>query len=229
MKKEDIEKLLSSKIKKSQIYLNSLTHRSASNKNNERLEFFGDAILGFFIAEYLYERFPDDDEGTLSRKRSYIVKKETLSKVAARYDIGSKIILGGGEKKSGGHRRDSIISDALEALIAVVYIVEGPDLARIFIYKIFDDILNSMPSDENLKDPKTKLQEILQANNFELPNYETEEIQNKNNIIFKTICTIKKFNVSESGSGSNKRKSQQEAALKAYNKIRKIYDNKDDE
>jgi len=229
MKKEDIEKLLSSKIKKSQIYLNSLTHRSASNKNNERLEFFGDAILGFFIAEYLYERFPDDDEGTLSRKRSYIVKKETLSKVAARYDIGSKIILGGGEKKSGGHRRDSIISDALEALIAVVYIVEGPDLARIFIYKIFDDILNSMPSDENLKDPKTKLQEILQANNFELPNYETEEIQNKNNITFKTICTIKKFNVSESGSGSNKRKSQQEAALKAYNKIRKIYDNKDDE
>jgi len=229
MKKEDIEKLLSSKIKKSQIYLNSLTHRSASNKNNERLEFFGDAILGFFIAEYLYERFPDDDEGTLSRKRSYIVKKETLSKVAARYDIGSKIILGGGEKKSGGHRRDSIISDALEALIAVVYIVEGPDLARIFIYKIFDDILNSMPSDENLKDPKTKLQEILQANNFELPNYETEEIQNKNNITFITICTIKKFNVSESGSGSNKRKSQQEAALKAYNKIRKIYDNKDDE
>ncbi len=229
MKKEDIEKLLSSKIKKSQIYLNSLTHRSASNKNNERLEFFGDAILGFFIAEYLYERFPDDDEGTLSRKRSYIVKKETLSKVAARYDIGSKIILGGGEKKSGGHRRDSIISDALEALIAVVYIVEGPDLARIFIYKIFDDILNSMPSDENLKDPKTKLQELLQANNFELPNYETEEIQNKNNITFKTICTIKKFNVSESGSGSNKRKSQQEAALKAYNKIRKIYDNKDNE
>ena len=229
MKKEDIEKLLSSKIKKSQIYLNSLTHRSASNKNNERLEFFGDAILGFFIAEYLYERFPDDDEGTLSRKRSYIVKKETLSKVAARYDIGSKIILGGGEKKSGGHRRDSIISDAVEALIAVVYIVEGPDLARIFIYKIFDDILNSMPSDENLKDPKTKLQELLQANNFELPNYETEEIQNKNNITFKTICTIKKFNVSESGSGSNKRKSQQEAALKAYNKIRKIYDNKDDE
>jgi len=229
MKKEDIEKLLSSKIKKSQIYLNSLTHRSASNKNNERLEFFGDAILGFFIAEYLYERFPDDDEGTLSRKRSYIVKKETLSKVAARYDIGSKVILGGGEKKSGGHRRDSIISDALEALIAVVYIVEGPDLTRIFIYKIFDYILNSIPSDENLKDPKTKLQELLQANNFELPNYETEEIQNKNNITFKTICTIKKFNLSESGSGSNKRKSQQEAALKAYNKIRKIYDNKDNE
>jgi len=229
MKKEDIEKLLSSEIKTSPIYLNSLTHRSASNKNNERLEFFGDAILGFFIAEYLYERFPDDDEGALSRKRSYIVKKETLSKVATRYDIGKKIILGGGEKKSGGHRRDSIISDALEALIAVVYIVEGPDLARIFIYKIFDDILNSIPSDENLKDPKTKLQELLQSNNFELPNYETEEIQNKNNITFKTICIIKKFNVFESGSGSNKRKSQQEAALKAYNKIRKIYDNKDDE
>ena len=133
MKNIDIENLLSSKIKNSQLYLDSLTHRSASNKNNERLEFFGDAVLGFFIAEYLYNKFPEDDEGALSRKRSYLVRKETLSKIAANYNLGSKIILGEGERKSGGNKRDSIISDALEALIAVVYLVEGSGGVRNFI------------------------------------------------------------------------------------------------
>ena len=99
MNKLDIEKLLSNKIKTSQLYLDSLTHRSASNINNERLEFFGDAILGLIIAEYLYEKFPNDDEGSLSRKRSHLVRKETLYKVATNYNLGSKIILGEGEKK----------------------------------------------------------------------------------------------------------------------------------
>ena len=140
MNKLDIEKLLSNKIKTSQLYLDSLTHRSASNINNERLEFFGDAILGLIIAEYLYEKFPNDDEGSLSRKRSHLVRKETLYKVAVNYNLGSKIILGEGEKKSGGHRRESIISDALEALIAVVYIIEGFDAAKIFIYEIFNRV-----------------------------------------------------------------------------------------
>ena len=133
---KDIEKLLSSKVLSSQLYLESLTHRSASNKNNELLEFFGDAILGFIIAEFLFNKYPADDEGSLSRKRSYIVRKETLSKVAKDLDIGNKIILGEGEKKSGGSRRDSIISDALEAIIAVVYIVDGFEEARKFIYNI---------------------------------------------------------------------------------------------
>ena len=130
MNKVDIENLLSSKIKNSQLYLDSLTHRSASNINNERLEFFGDAILGLVIAEYLYNKFPDDDEGALSRKRSHLVKKDTLTKIANQYDIGSKVILGKGEKKSGGHNRDSIISDALEALIGVVYLIEGLKIAK---------------------------------------------------------------------------------------------------
>ena len=127
---KSIEKLLSSKVKNSKLYLDSLTHRSASNQNNELLEFFGDAILGFIIAEFLYNEFPNDDEGSLSRKRSYLVKKETLSKIALDYNLGSNIILGEGEKKSGGGKRDSIISDALEALIAVVYIEDGYEVSR---------------------------------------------------------------------------------------------------
>ena len=216
---KDIEKLLSPKVLSSQLYLESLTHRSASNKNNELLEFFGDAILGFFIAEFLFNKYPADDEGSLSRKRSYIVRKETLSKVAKDFDIGKKIILGEGEKKSGGNRRDSIISDALEAIIAVVYIVDGFEEARNFIYNIFKNYLEKLPADNDLKDSKTKLQEFLQAQNCELPNYETEEIILKNEIYFKTICKIIKYKIHEEGVGSSKRKSQQEAASRALEKI----------
>ena len=222
MNKVDIENLLSSKIKKSQLYLDSLTHRSASNKNNERLEFFGDAILGLVISEYLYNKFPGDDEGALSRKRSYLVRKETLSKIASQYNIGSKLILGKGEKKSGGHNRDSIISDALEALIGVVYLIEGLEKAKKFIYEILSEQINSLPENDDLKDPKTKLQELLQSHSLSLPIYETTEINVKNKISFKTICIIKDYETSEEGSGSNKRSSQQEAAIKALEKINTI-------
>ena len=222
MNKVDIENLLSSKIKKSPLYLDSLTHRSASNKNNERLEFFGDAILGLVIAEYLYNKFPDDDEGALSRKRSHLVKKDTLTKIANQYDIGSKVILGKGEKKSGGHNRDSIISDALEALIGVVYLIEGLKIAKKFIYEIFNEQINSLPENDDLKDSKTKLQELLQSYSLPLPRYETTEINIKNKISFKTICIIKDYDTIEEGNGSNKRKSQQEAAIKALEKINTI-------
>ena len=216
---KDIEKLLSPKVLSSQLYLNSLTHRSASNKNNELLEFFGDAILGFIIAEYLFNKYPADDEGSLSRKRSYLVRKETLSKIAKDFNIGKKIILGEGEKKSGGNKRDSIISDALEALIAVVYIVDGYDETKKFINNIFKNYLEKLPLDDDLKDSKTKLQELLQSQNSDLPKYHTEELVLKNEINFKTICKISKYNIYEEGVGSSKRKSQQEAASRALDKI----------
>ena len=157
---KSIEKLLSSKVKNSKLYLDSLTHRSASNQNNELLEFFGDAILGFIIAEFLYNEFPNDDEGSLSRKRSYLVRKETLSKIALDYNLGSNIILGVGEKKSGGSRRDSIISDALEALIAVVYIEDGYEGSRKFIYKIFENYLKTLPKDDDLNKWRNNFQGI---------------------------------------------------------------------
>ena len=216
---KDIEKLLSPKVLSSQLYLNSLTHRSASNKNNELLEFFGDAILGFIIAEFLFNKYPADDEGSLSRKRSYLVRKETLSKIAKDFNIGKKIILGEGEKKSGGNKRDSIISDALEALIAVVYIVDGYDETKKFINNIFKNYLEKLPLDDDLKDSKTKLQELLQSQNCDLPKYDTEELVLKNEINFKTICKISKYNIYEEGVGSSKRKSQQEAASRALDKI----------
>lgn len=216
---KSIENLLSSKVKNSKLYLDSLTHRSASNQNNELLEFFGDAILGFIIAEFLYNEFPNDDEGSLSRKRSYLVKKETLSKIALDYNLGSNIILGEGEKKSGGSRRDSIISDALEALIAVVYIEDGYEGSRKFIYKIFENYLKTLPKDDDLKDSKTKLQEFLQAKNCDLPEYVTSEINQKNEKSFKTLCRIHNYNIYTEGLGSSKRKSQQKAAETALEKL----------
>jgi ribonuclease-3 len=227
MNNTDIEKLLSAKVLKSKLYIDSLTHRSASHINNERLEFFGDAVLGFFIAEYLYINFPNDDEGTLSRKRSYLVRKDTLSEIAKFYNLGNKIILGEGEKKSGGRKSTSIISDALEALIAVVYITDGPSVTRDFIYTVFDRYIKSLPSDDELKDSKTKLQELLQSYNCELPEYDTIETSQNNKINFKTFCKINAHDICENGFGSNKRKSQQEAAQKAYTKIKNIYNKKD--
>ena len=219
MNMPDIENLLSEEIVNSKLYKDSLTHRSAGNTNNERLEFFGDSILGFIITEYLYKKYPNDDEGSLSRKRSYLVRKESLYKIAKLYNLGDKIILGQGERKSGGHRRESIISDALEALIGVVYLVDGIDSAKKFVYSIFEKSLNSLPTNNDLKDPKTKLQEILQSYNYDLPEYETTEVTKNNKIIFKTLCKIKEHKICEEGLGSNKRKSQQEAAKKSLNII----------
>ena len=123
----------------------------------------------------------------------------------------------------GGYRRESIISDALEALIAVVYLVEGFEAAKTFIYKIFDSSISSLPSNDNLKDSKTKLQELLQSNNSDLPEYETHEININNKISFKTLCKVDIHKICEEGTGSNKRKSQQEAAAKALKEINKIY------
>ena len=219
----DIENLLSKEIINSKLYIDSLTHRSAGNSNNERLEFFGDSVLGFIITEYLYKKYPDDDEGSLSRKRSYLVRKESLYKIAKFYNLGDKIILGQGEKKSGGHRRESIISDALEALIGVVYLIDGIDSAKNFVLNIFEKSLDSLPTNKDLKDPKTKLQEILQSYNYDLPEYETTEVNQNNKITFKTLCKIKEYKICEEGFGSNKRKSQQESAEKTLHKISNIF------
>tara|TARA_X000000368_G_C22937998_1_gene670790 strand:- start:93 stop:776 length:684 start_codon:yes stop_codon:yes gene_type:complete len=223
MNMPDIENLLSKEIINSKLYKDSLTHRSASNINNERLEFFGDSILGFIITEYLYKKYPNDDEGSLSRKRSYLVRKESLYKIAKFYNLGDKIILGQGEKKSGGHRRESIIADALEALIGVVYLIDGIYSAEKFVHGIFEKSFDSLPTNEDLKDPKTKLQEILQSYNYDLPEYYTTEINQKNKIGFKTLCKIKEHKICEEGFGSNKRKSQQEAARKTLNIISNIF------
>ena len=149
----------------------ALTHRSAGSHNNERLEFLGDAILGAVIAEDLYSRYPQASEGELSRLRSRLVRHESLTDIARALDIGQHLSLGGGERRSGGHQRDSILSDAVEAVLGAVYLDKGFDACKTCILVLFKDKLGSLSEIEFLKDAKTRLQEYLQSRQLALPEY----------------------------------------------------------
>ena len=213
--------ILSEKTLNSDLFINSLTHRSASSNNNERLEFLGDAVLGLVIANHLYSSFKNDQEGILSRKRSHLVKKDTLFRIAKKLSISDLINIGEGEKKSGGKNSSSILSDALEAIIGVVFLIDGYDAAKEFILKVYQEELENIPDDEELKDSKTKLQEFLQGKGFNLPKYETKEVLIEKGLHFETTCHVKELKIEEKGVGKNKRLSQQTAASKVLNNINK--------
>jgi ribonuclease-3 len=149
----------------------ALTHRSARGANNERLEFLGDAVVGLVVAELLYERFPKLDEGALTRMRAHLVCERGLAEVARALRLGERLQLGPGEQKSGGHRRDSILADALEALAAARYFESGWEACRSEVRGWFEPVLGSLRSDDFGKDAKTRLQEWLQARALALPEY----------------------------------------------------------
>ena len=216
-----LNEILSEKTLNSDLFINSLPHRSASSNNNERLEFLGDAVLGSVIANHLYSSFKNDQEGILSRKRSHLVKKDTLFRIAKKLSLSDLINIGEGEKKSGGKNSSSILSDALEAIIGVVFIIDGYDAAKAFILKIYQEELENIPDDEELKDSKTKLQEFLQGKGFNLPKYETKEVLIEKDLHFETTCHVKELKIEEKGVGKNKRLSQQTAASKVLNNINK--------
>ena len=216
-----LNEILSEKTLNSDLFKNSLTHRSASSNNNERLEFLGDAVLGLVIANHLYSSFKNDQEGILSRKRSHLVKKDTLFTIAKKLSLSDLINIGEGEKKSGGKNSSSILSDALEAIIGVVFIIDGYDTAKEFILNVYQEELENIPNDEELKDSKTKLQEFLQSKGFNLPKYETKEVLIEKDLHFETTCHVKELKIEEKGVGKNKRLSQQTAASKVLNNINK--------
>lgn len=149
----------------------ALTHRSAGAGHNERLEFLGDAVLGFLVAEELVKRFPGAREGDLSRLRARLVRRETLAQVAQELGLGAQLHLGPGELKSGGHRRASILADALEALLAAVYLDAGLEACRARILDWFAPRFAQLRPGAALKDPKTQLQEYVQALHLALPEY----------------------------------------------------------
>jgi ribonuclease III len=153
------------------LFAAALTHRSATSENNERLEFLGDAVLGLVIAEALYSRFPDADEGYLSRLRSQVVSAAPLAEVGAQIGIGTVLRLGSGELKSGGFRRESILADATEALIGAVYLDAGLTAARTLVLRLFAARLDGLAAKSELKDAKTRLQELLQSRGEALPEY----------------------------------------------------------
>ncbi|MEK9887950.1 MAG: ribonuclease III [Gammaproteobacteria bacterium] len=168
----------------------ALTHKSIGSKNYERLEFLGDSLLGFVISKKLYDLFPDIDEGKLSRLRSHLVRGKTLSEIAKEIDLKEYIILGPGELKSGGMRRESIQADAIEAILGAIYLDSDLETTRNVILKLFAERVDMLDPNESLKDAKTQLQELLQKFKRPLPEYQLIEMIGKDHdAIFTVKCS----------------------------------------
>jgi len=199
----------------------ALTHRSAHHLNNERLEFLGDAILGSIIAIALYQRFPAADEGQLTRLRSSLVKRQTLSEIAREMSLGEHIRLGGGELKSGGWRRDSILENTVEALVGAIYLDADIETATACVLRWFHERLNKLALDSIHKDPKTELQEYLQARKQSLPLYmiqkETGEAHCRR---FTVACQVEGLTQELVAEGGSRRDAEQQAASMALQKLR---------
>lgn len=191
----------------------ALTHRSAQSDNNERMEFLGDAILSYIISEDLYTRFPTATEGELSRLRASLVKGETLAKIANEISLGDFLIMGSGELKSGGYRRNSTLADAFEALIGAVYLDGGLAAANRFVKRFFAARLDRCDPSKAKKDPKTRLQEWLQAQGRPLPDYTVIATEGEaHEQTFKIECRIDGLSAPVYGEGSSRRKAEQMAA-----------------
>lgn len=191
----------------------ALTHRSAGGDNNERLEFLGDGVLNCVIADLLYREFPLADEGELSRLRATLVRGESLAGIATELDLGTQLRLGPGELRSGGHRRESILADALEALFGAIYLDGGFEAARAAIERIMVSRIAELPAAGELKDPKTRLQEYLQARALPLPSYGLEEVEGEShNQIFTASCAVSALALRATGQGNSRRRAEQEAA-----------------
>lgn len=200
----------------------ALTHRSCGKRNNERLEFLGDSILNFVIAEALYAKFPSAREGQMSRLRARLVKGETLSEIARELDIGDYLRLGSGELKSGGFRRDSILADAVEAIIGAIYLDTDLLCVRGFILRWFESRLESLDLNETLKDSKTRLQEFLQSRREALPKYELLSVEGEAHAqTFHIRCEVSLLTRPTDGVGSSRRQAEQEAARAALASLEK--------
>lgn len=196
-----------------QLFEQALTHRSAPGGSNERLEFLGDAVLDFVVSEIVYNAVPGADEGDLSRLRASLVKDTSLADLASGMGLGEYLILGGGERKSGGSRRDSILADALEALFGAVFLDAGYDAAKSIIEKTYGERLVNLPNASDLRDPKTRLQEWLQARKMPLPDYKLVQVSGEaHRQRFEVSCSVKGANSPSTGKASSRRNAEQQAA-----------------
>jgi ribonuclease-3 len=197
----------------------ALTHRSRGAAHNERLEFLGDSLLSFTMASELYQRFPKAREGDLTRMRALLVRGETLAEIARDLKLGDYLNLGVGEKKSGGHARDSILADALEACVGAIYLDGGLDVCKQCILTWFLDRLESLRLKTPQKDAKTRLQEYLQARRLPLPVYKILSMEgDPHEPVFKIQCNVSILEEPLIGLANTRRKAEQaaaEAALQA--------------
>lgn len=200
----------------------ALSHRSNGKINNERLEFLGDSILGFIIAEALYQRFPQASEGELSRLRAEFVKKNTLADIARELSLTELLILGSGEAKSGGANRDSILADALEAVVSAIYLDAGLNACRKEVIAWFSSRLQQLESNDDIpqKDAKTRLQEYLQSKQLALPEYVVSELGGKDHEQeFTVSCKIDLYKKEFKGYGTSRREAEQQAAAVILKKL----------
>lgn len=198
----------------------ALSHRSVGSDNNERMEFLGDAILSYAISVELFRRFPEVDEGRLSRLRASLVKGDTLALVARELSLGEYLRLGPGELKSGGFRRSSILADALEALLGAIYLDSDIATVQQVILRLFDERLEAVNPATALKDPKTRLQEYLQSRQLPLPHYEVTHIAGKAHAqTFTVSCRIEGMDEAVIAEGSSRRKAEQTAATLILEKL----------
>jgi len=194
----------------------ALTHRSAGAPHNERLEFLGDALVGLLVAEALYLRWPKADEGAMTRARAELVRESSLARIARDLELGARITLGPGEMKTGGHRRDSILSDALEALVGAIYLDLGFEACRDVVMPWFAPHVEALPVGGIGKDPKTRLQEWLQARQRPLPAYDLiSEGGEEHARVFHVRCVLAEPPLETRGSGGSRRAAEQEAATAA--------------
>ncbi len=209
-----LSKKIGYSFKEPKLLLQALTHRSAKGAHNERLEFLGDSILGFVIADSLYQQFPKHAEGDLTRMRSSLVKGVTLAEVGRDFDLGQYLILGPGELKSGGHRRDSILEDAIEAIIGAVYLDSDLATCQALILSWFEKRLANIKPGNEQKDPKTRLQEYLQGRKIPLPQYDVINTTGQShNQQFTVRCTTSVLEKEVVTKGNSRRKAEQSAAL----------------
>lgn len=200
----------------------ALTHRSCSATHNERLEFLGDSLLNMLVSDYLFRRFPDLDEGELSRIRASLVSGKSLAKLAGELGLGNFLRLGAGERKSGGHRRASTLADAVEAILGAVYLDADIDACRNCIDRWFAQRFAALDPNASHKDAKTRLQEYLQARKQPLPEYELLVAEGKDHQQqFTVACRVAILKSSYTATDSSRRKAEQAAAAQVLRHLEK--------
>ncbi|XBC37881.1 MAG: ribonuclease III [Buchnera aphidicola (Meitanaphis microgallis)] len=215
-----LQKILGYNFIKKNLLIQALTHRSANSKHNERLEFLGDSILSFVIANALYHYFPNVNEGDMSRMRATLVRGNTLAKIAHEFNLGNYLQLGQGELKSGGFRRESILANTIEALIGSIFLDSNLKTVEKLILKWYKKRLEKISPGDTQKDPKTRLQEYLQSKHLPLPAYLVEQVYGEaHNQLFTIYCEITGMDEKSIGIGSSRRKAEQEAAQSVLAKL----------
>ncbi|WP_345012692.1 ribonuclease III [Pseudaeromonas paramecii] len=219
-KLDRLQSKLGHRFQKEELLVRAITHRSAGAKHNERLEFLGDSILSMVIAEALFFRFPEVSEGDMSRMRATLVREKTLAELAREFELGDYLILGPGELKSGGFRRESILADAVEAIIGAIYMDCQMERTRDLLLSWYAERLEQIRPGVDQKDPKTRLQELLQGQRKPLPTYVVLKVKGEaHNQEFTVQCEVEGLPIEIIGIGSSRRKAEQSAAERALEQL----------